>query len=121
MRQGEIAKKYAVREELRLRLVEVRDDMTKEPSLTISERKERYSQQLHTRPGRKFGRKFAKKLKRFGDKELNELTPEERAEYDEEEKEKEAMRDAIQVRGEDWGVGVDGWLVRRWVVGVRYE
>jgi hypothetical protein len=47
-----MSKKYAFHEEVKLRIREARDDITKEPTLSISETKEIYVQQMHTRPGR---------------------------------------------------------------------
>jgi hypothetical protein len=102
-KRGVIAKKHGIREDIKLRIMEFRDDVIREPTLTVSERKEGYIQQMHTRPGRKGGRRKGGKLT----KEQEGMTADQLAELARAEKEKDANRDAVQMsRDMDHPVGV---------------
>ena len=102
-RQGQISKEHGIREDIKLRIAEVRDDIIKEPTLTTSEKKETYTQQVHTRPGRRGGKRIGKRMRREmeGQKLLEEQrqgpTAEELAEQARADREREALRDSIQV------------------------
>ena len=91
-KRGVMSKHHAVREEIKLRIAEVRDDVMKEPTLSVSEKKEIYVQQMHTRPGRLRGKRLAKKGKNQED-----MTPEEVAQTALLEKQKDALRDSLQI------------------------
>ena len=102
-RQGQVSKEHGIREDVKLRIAEVRDDVIKEPTLTTSEKKETYAQQVHTRPGRRGGKRIGKRMRREmeGQKLLEEQrqgpTAEELAEQARADREREALRDSIQV------------------------
>jgi hypothetical protein len=91
-KEGELSKHHGVQEDIKLRIAEVRDDVTKEPTLSVGAKKEVYVQQMHTRPGRLRGKRLVKK-----GKSQEDMTAEEIAHQSLLEKRKEAQRDSLQI------------------------
>jgi hypothetical protein len=91
-KEGELSKNHGVQEDIKLRIAEVRDDVTKEPTLSVGAKKEVYVQQMHTRPGRLRGKRLVKK-----GKSQEDMTAEEIAHQSLLEKRKEAQRDSLQI------------------------
>ena len=87
---GFIDQSYCEKEDVKIRIVEVRDDVVTEPSLSLSETKEVFQQQAFTRPGLRKG--FKRKSK------VNEevLSPEELEEMERREKELDELKPALQ-------------------------
>jgi hypothetical protein len=91
VRFGEINNaKFAIRDNVRVRIAEVREDLITEPAVPIGPHAEQYQQRLHARPGRKSGKKREEMDSKGATAQMQSI-------FDRRVAEREAMRDLIQV------------------------